>query len=154
MKSKEKGCSSCCRNENGGFRERVFDFSLEIRAIRPSAVFGTRRRTALRGESFAWVQNLGSFLKLLEVVVSPYLGFIPLSVFQCFGWYEALNGRLIGLKPWDRIDMIFWKPKCLARNCECCLGLLIHKVCIKSCIDCNEAVRGRLIGPKLLLEFV
>ena len=52
---------------------------------------------------------------------------------------EAVRGRLIGLKPWDRIDMNFWKTKCLARNCEGCLGVLIHKVCIKSCIDCNEA---------------
>ena len=51
-------------------------FSLEIRAIRPSVVFGTRRRVALRGEGFAWVPDLGSFLKLLEVGVSPYLGFI------------------------------------------------------------------------------
>ena len=42
-------------------REREH-FSLEIRAIRPSAVFGTRRRTALRGEGFAWVPDLGSFL--------------------------------------------------------------------------------------------
>ena len=65
------------------FRER--NFSLEYRAIRPSAVFGTRRRTALRGEGFAWVPDLGSFLKLREVGVSPYFGFIPsLSVFQCF----------------------------------------------------------------------
>ena len=56
---------------------------------------------------------------------------------------EAVRGRLIGPKPWDRIDMNFWKPKCLARNCECCLGVLIHKVCIKSCIDCNEAENGR-----------
>ena len=96
-----------------------------------------------------WVPDLRSFLKLLEVGVSPYMGFIPsLSVFQCFGWYEALNGRLIGPKPWNRIDLNFWEPKCLARNCECCLGVLIHKVFIKSCIDCNEAVRGRLIGPK------
>ena len=83
-------------------------FSLEIRAIRPSAVFGTRRRTALRGEGFAWVPDLGSFLKLREVGVSPYLGFIPsLSVFQCFSWYEALNGRLISPKTWDRIVGIF-----------------------------------------------
>ena len=47
--------------------ERRSNFSLEIRAIRPSAVFGTRRRTALRGEGFAWVLDLGSFLKLREV---------------------------------------------------------------------------------------
>ena len=72
----ERG-SSYGRNENSGFRERVFDFSLEIRAIRPSTVFGTRRRIALRGEGFAWVPELGSFLKLQEVGVSPYLGFIP-----------------------------------------------------------------------------
>ena len=46
------------------FNERESSFSLEIRAIRPSAVFGTRRRTALRGEGFACVPDLGSFLKL------------------------------------------------------------------------------------------
>ena len=56
------------------FKER--NFSLEYRAIRPSAVFGTRRRTALRGEGFTWVLDLGSFLKLREVGVSPYLSFI------------------------------------------------------------------------------
>ena len=57
------------------FGERASDFSLEIRAIRPSAVFGTRRRVALRGEGFVWVPDLGSFLKLQEVGVSPYLRF-------------------------------------------------------------------------------
>ena len=54
--------------------ERILErenFSLEIRTIRPSVVFGTRRRIALRGEGFAWVPDLGSFLKLLEVGVSP-----------------------------------------------------------------------------------
>ena len=59
------------------FSERESSFSLEIRAIRPSVVFGTRRRVALHGEGFAWVPDLGSFLKLREVGVSPYLGFIP-----------------------------------------------------------------------------
>ena len=59
------------------FLVRESSFSLEIRAIRLSAVFGTRRRTALRGEGFVWVPDLGSFLKLREVGVSPYLGFIP-----------------------------------------------------------------------------
>ena len=56
--------------------ERRSDFSLEILTIRPSAVFGTRRRIALHGEGFAWVPDLGSFLKLREVGFSPYLGFI------------------------------------------------------------------------------
>ena len=37
---------SGCWNENGvGFRERRSSFSLEIRAIRPLAVFGPRRKT-------------------------------------------------------------------------------------------------------------
>ena len=79
-------------------------FPLESRKIRPSAVVGTRREAALREEGFAWVPDLGSFLKLREVGVSPYLGFtLYFSVFQCFGWFEALNGRLIGPKTWDRI---------------------------------------------------
>ena len=82
--------------------------SLEIRAIRPSAVFGTRRRTALREEGFAWVPNLGSFLKLREVGVSPDLGFtLRLSVFTMFEMFEALNDRLIGPKTWDRIVVDF-----------------------------------------------
>ena len=58
------------------FSERESSFSLEIRAIRPSAVFGTRRRVALHGEGFAWVPDLRSFLKLREVGVSPYLGLV------------------------------------------------------------------------------
>ena len=56
---------------------RESNFSLKIRAIRPSVVFGTRREAALHGEGFAWVPDLGSFLKLREVGVSPYLGFLP-----------------------------------------------------------------------------
>ena len=100
-----------------GFRERVCNFSLDLREIRPSAVFGTRRRAALRGEGFSWVPDLRSFLKLREVGVSPYLGFtLYLSVFQCFGYLEALNGRLIGPKPWDRIDKIFGTPNGAAVN--------------------------------------
>ena len=52
--------------------------------------------------------RIGSFFKLLEVGVSPYLCFIPiLSVFRCFGWFEAVRGRLIGPKTWDRSVRIF-----------------------------------------------
>ena len=80
--------------------KRESSFSLEIRAIRPSTVFGTRREAALHGEGFASIPELGSFLKLRHVGVSPYLGFtLYLSVFQCFGYLEAFNGRLIGPKP-------------------------------------------------------
>ena len=58
------------------FRVRRLDFSLEIRAIRPSVVFGARRKSALRGEGFAWVPYLRNLDKLLEVGVSPYLGLV------------------------------------------------------------------------------
>ena len=76
------------------FRERTSDFSLKYWAIQPSAVFGTRRKAAVRGEGFAWVPDLGCFLKLLEVGVSPYLGFIlRLSTMLMFMLVEALNGR-------------------------------------------------------------
>ena len=64
VKSKGGDAAAVGKNENGGFRERVSDFSLEIRAIRPSAVFGTRRRIALHREGFTWAPDLGSFLKL------------------------------------------------------------------------------------------
>ena len=60
------------------FSEITSTFSLELWKIRPSAVFGTRRETALRREGFAWVSYLGSFFKLLEVGVSPYLVLFPL----------------------------------------------------------------------------
>ena len=83
-------------------------FSLSFCAIRPLAVFGTRRRVALRGEGFAWVPDLGSFLKLREVGVSPYLDFIPcLRAMLMFELNEAVKGRLIGPKSWDRIVIIF-----------------------------------------------
>ena len=64
------------------FRERGSSFSLSFCTIRPSAVFGTKRKAALRGEGFAWVPDLGSFLKFQEVGVSSYLSFtLLLSVF-------------------------------------------------------------------------
>ena len=54
------------------------------------------------------VPDLKSFLKLQEVGVSPYLSFIPiLSVLRMFELNEAVRGRLIGPKPWDRIDIIY-----------------------------------------------
>ena len=82
------------------FSVRRSDFSLKIRAIRPSAVFGTRRKAALRGDDFAWVPDLRSLDKLLEVGVSPYLGFIPsLSTLRMFESIEAVRGRLIGPIP-------------------------------------------------------
>ena len=40
--------------------------------------------------------------------ISPYLSFIPiLSVLRMFRLFEAVRGRLICPKTWDRIDKIF-----------------------------------------------
>ena len=70
-----------------------------MHVIQSLAVFGARRRIALRGEGFAWVPDLGSFLKLLEVGVSLYLSFIPiLSALRMFELNGAVRGRLIGPK--------------------------------------------------------
>ena len=42
--------------------------------------------------------------------ISPYLGFIPIfSALLMFRLFEAVRGRLIGPKTWDRIDKIFWR---------------------------------------------
>ena len=85
------------------FREREH-FSLRSRAIGPLDFEGARRENALRGEGFAWVPDLGSFFKPLKVGFSPYLGFIPiLNVLRMFESKEAIRGRLIGPKTWDRI---------------------------------------------------
>ena len=91
-----------------------------------------------------WVPDLGSFLKLLEVGVSPYLGFIPsLSTLSMFESNEAVMGRLIGPKTWDRIDIIFESKNEATVTVHGCLGVLFHKLCDKSCIDWNEVGNGR-----------
>ena len=50
-----------CRNEFWEiFREREREhFSLDYRAIRPSAVFGARRKNVLCGAGYAWTPGLG-----------------------------------------------------------------------------------------------
>ena len=75
MRKRERGKSLPVSYGFLSYSERESLFSLEIRAIRPSAIFGTRRKVALRGEGFAWVPDLESFLKIREVGVSPYLRF-------------------------------------------------------------------------------
>ena len=47
-------------------RERRTSFSLKYREIRPSAVFGIRRKAALRGAGYAWTPDLRSFDKLMS----------------------------------------------------------------------------------------
>ena len=52
--------------------------------------------------------GIGSFFKLLEVGFSPYLSFYShLNVLLMFRLNEAVRGRLIGPKTWDRIVRIF-----------------------------------------------
>ena len=90
------------------FRERSTSFSLGYLAIQPLATFGTRGRNVLRGVGYAWTPKSWNFDKLQEVGFSPYLSFIPiLSVLSMFESNEAVRGRLIGPKPWDRIDTNF-----------------------------------------------
>ena len=57
------------------FRERISNFSLDLRAIRPSEFFGARRKVALRSEAYAWAPVLRSFDKLREGGDLSYLGF-------------------------------------------------------------------------------
>ena len=60
-------------------------------------------RSRLRVDS-----RIGSFFKLLKVGFSPYLSFYShLNVLLMFRLNEAVRGRLIGPKTWDRIDRIF-----------------------------------------------
>ena len=107
------------------FGERGFDLSLEYRAIQPSTDFETRRKAALHGEGFVWVPDLGSFLKIREVGVSPYLGFIPsLSTFSMFELNEVVRGRLIDPKTWDRIIGNFFYKFFAVHDCRGCYGVL------------------------------
>ena len=53
--------------------------------------------------------GIGSFFKLLEVGFSSYLSFTSiLNVLLMFRLNEAIRGRLIGPKPWDRINIKSW----------------------------------------------
>ena len=69
---------TCRRLDILGFREREREssFSLKYHAIRPSTIFGARRKAALHGKGFAWIPDLRSLDKLLEVGVSSYLGLV------------------------------------------------------------------------------
>ena len=113
---------------------RRSSFSLRSRAIGPLDFDGARREAVLRGEDNAWTPVLGVFDKFREVGVSPYLCFIPiLSVFRCFGGFEAVRGRLIGPKTWDRSVRIFGSrlgnlgtvPDCYGFFCD----NLLNKLC-------------------------
>ena len=92
--------------------------------IRPLADFGARRENDLRGTGYAWTPVLVSFFKLLEVGFLPTcVLFLFFSVFRCFGWFEAVRGRLIGPKTWDRIVGIFLGFSLLAVTAQKFRGL-------------------------------
>ena len=144
MKREEKA-ESCTGSLDIIFRERkrVSSLSLGFSTIRPSAVFGTRRRTALRGKGFTLVPDLGSFLKLSEVGVSPYLGFHTLcKCFSMFRLVEALNGRLIGPKTWDRSVRIFGSRLGNLGTVMDYYGFMCDELCYNSCICLYEAEIG------------
>ena len=68
----------------------------------------SKKEAALREDTYVWEPDLRSFDKLREIGVSPYLGFIfYLSTLLMFELSEAVRGRLIGPKSWDRIVIIF-----------------------------------------------
>ena len=71
-------------------------------------VTGARRKVFLHIEAYAWALVLGVFDKLREVGVSSYLSFtLCLSVFMMLELIEAVSGRLIGPKSWNRIARKF-----------------------------------------------
>ena len=62
---------------------------------------GEKEKRSTRGR-LRLDSGIGSFFKLLEVGISPYLSFILiLSVLRMFESKEAVRGRLIGPKTWD-----------------------------------------------------
>ena len=63
----------------------------------PSDFFGPRRKVALRDEDYAWASVWGSFDKIREVG-------------QMLELIEAVSGRLIGPKTWNRSLKNFWNP--------------------------------------------
>ena len=130
-------------------RERG-NLSLDLHTIRPLADFGARRENDLRGTGYAWTPVLVSFFKLLEVGFSPYLSFIPiLRVFRCFGWFEAVRGRLIGPKTWDRIVGIFLRFSLVAISVQSHVGavwvdyvLIYVLICALVCIGPEMAEKS------------
>ena len=136
-------CSSlhCLR----AFRESVC-FSLRSWEIGSLDFHGARRENVLSGAGYAWTPDLWSFLKLQEVEFSPYLSFIHiLRVFRCFGWFEAVRGRLIGPKTWDRIVGIFLRISLVAVSVQSHVGSVWVDLCINLCFGMYRGENGHEI---------
>ena len=98
---------------------------------------------ATRGPGFA------SFDKLQEVGFSPYLSFYShLNVLLMFRLNEAVRGRLIDPKTWDRIDRIFEskmeQPVTAPRPFRGCLGVVCLTCALIGCLVC--------IGPGMAVD--
>ena len=86
------------------------NFSLEMRTIRPSAVFGGKKEKCSMQDRLRVDFGIGSFFKLLKVGFSLYLSFYShLNVLLMFRLNEAVRGCLIGPKTWDRIIGNFFR---------------------------------------------
>ena len=80
-----------------------------MHAIGPLDFDETRRENVLRGAGYAWTPGLRVFDNSKRYDFLPTCVLFPfLRVFRCFGWFEAVRGRLIGPKTWDRIVRISW----------------------------------------------
>ena len=93
--------------------------------------------------------GIGSFFKLLEVGFSPYLGFTPISnVSLMFRMNEAMRGRLIGPKTWDRIvrnSLGFFSPSVTAPRLLGAVWVWLVLICVlNGCLVC--------IGPGMAVD--
>ena len=80
---------------------------MPLLSFRPSDFFGARRKVVLRRKGNAWTPVLGVFDKLREVGVLSYLFYTLFKCFMMFELIEAVRGRLIGSKSWNRSVEIF-----------------------------------------------
>ena len=134
---------SCSEDQFEGFRVRECHFSLEYREIRLSTVFEMRRKAALRGETYAWASDLRSFNKLQEVRDSPYLGFtLCLRAMLMFELNEAVRGRLIGFKSWNR-GVGFSKPMWTVRDCPRAVWCAMLQICAMN--DALKCMRPEMV---------
>ena len=80
-----------------------------------------------------WALVLGSFDKQRDVGVLSYLFYLLFKCFVMLGWFEAVSGRLIGPKSWNRSVEIFGTHLDSPWQCRDCFGCLYCKLCNKLC---------------------
>ena len=113
-------------------------------------------RSRLRVDS-----GIGSFFKLLEVGFSPYLGFYShLSVLLMFRLNEAVRGRWIGPKTWDRIIGNFFRNFGEAVSVQSHVGacwvdivLIYVLICALVCIGPGMAEKFGSLSEPMFCDF-